>query len=122
MNKPNIKVVKTGDRLVVYADNRWEALQGAKLLAAKGAKILSGVSQLGAKWIVTVEDIRERDNVAQVLDFGGTRMIKGPNHACVLQKMHDLISAGANVIQQPSEATGGGWIAIVDKSAEVYKW
>jgi hypothetical protein len=36
--------------------------------------------------------------------------------------VQELVRSGAKLISTPSEATGGGWVAVCDDAGAVYKW
>jgi hypothetical protein len=49
-------------------------------------------------------------------------MVKGPSQQVVRIKAQELVRAGARLISAPSEATGGGWVAICDDTGQIHKW
>ena len=57
-----------------------------------------------------------------MVKLGLQLMIKGPTEQVVKQKVEELVSSGAKLISAPSEATGGGWVAICDEADQVHKW
>lgn len=117
-----VTTVKFDGKLVISGIDRVAVEAAARALAAKGAKILSQVEALGRKWMVTCEDPENRIHELSIIKLGLQLMIKGPTQAVVQQKVQELVEAGAVVLSQPSEATGGGWVAICDDAAQVHRW
>ena len=117
-----VRTVKLGDNLVITGSDKGAVEAAANALAAKGAKILSKVEPLGSKWMVTCEDLSERSKECKVVKLGLQLVVKGPTEPIVKQKVQELVSRGAKLVSPPSEATGGGWVAICDDVGQVQKW
>lgn len=57
----------------------------------------------------------------EIVRIGQHRMIKGTSKAAVWEKLLELVTAGANVIQRLRQVDGK-WTAIVDCDKQFYKW
>jgi hypothetical protein len=117
-----VKTVRMGTNLVITGTDKAAVEAAAQALAAKGGKILSKVESMGTKWVVTCEDPDDRSKECQVVKLGLQVMIKGPTQLVVRNKVQELIRDGAKLISAPSEATGGGWVAVCDEVEQMHKW
>ena len=116
------KVVKMGGNVLITGTDKAAVEAAARDLAALGAKTLSAPQQIGAKWVVTCEDPSDRSRECQIVKVGMQLMVKGPTEQAVKAKVLELARGGAHLISAPSEATGGGWVAVCDESAQIHKW
>ena len=57
-----------------------------------------------------------------MVKLGMHLMVKGPTKLVVHIKAQELVREGARLISAPSEATGGGWVAICDDTDPIHKW
>ena len=117
-----VKVTKVGDTLMITGADKAEVELAAAELAAKGARILSQAEPMGSKWIITCKDPEDRQLECEVIKLGMQLMIKGPTERVVTIKARELIRSGARLISAPSEATGGGWVAVCDDTEQIHKW
>jgi len=117
-----VKLTKVGDTFMITGPDKAAVELAVAELVAKGARALSKVDPLGNKWIVTCEDPQDRSKDCQVIKLGMQLMIKGPTEQVVTIKAKELVRAGARLISAPSEATGGGWVAICDDVEQIHKW
>jgi predicted enzyme related to lactoylglutathione lyase len=99
-----------------------EVEAAAQALVAKGGKLLSKVEALGSRWVVTCEDPDDRSKECTVVKLGLQLMIKGPTERVVKEKVEEVVGRGAKLISPPSEATGGGWVAVCDDADQIHKW
>jgi hypothetical protein len=121
-NNKEVKINKVGDTLMITGTDRAAVELAAAELSAKGARILSKAEPMGSKWVMTCKDPADRRGECQVIKLGMQLMIKGPTQQVVSIKAQELVSAGARLISAPSEATGGGWVAVCDDVEQVHKW
>jgi hypothetical protein len=117
-----VKITKFGDSLMITGADKAAVELAAAELAEKGAKILSQAEPMGSKWIITCKDPQDRQRECEVIKLGMQLMIKGPTERVVTIKARELIRAGARLISAPSEATGGGWVAVCDDVEQIHKW
>ena len=117
-----VKVTTVGDTLMITGADKAEVELAAAELAAKGARILSQAEPMGSKWIITCKDPEDRQLECEVIKLGMQLMIKGPTEQVVTMKARELVQAGARLLSPPSEATGGGWVAICDDVEQIHKW
>jgi len=117
-----VKVVKMGGSILISGTDKAAVEAAAQAAAAKGAKILSAAEQIGTKWVVTCEDPTDRTRECEVIKVGMQLMIKGPTEQAVKTKLLEFTRHGAKLVAPPSEATGGGWVAVCDDSAQIHKW
>jgi len=117
-----VKSVKMGGNIVISGSDKAQVEAAAQALVAKGAKLLSKVEPLGNNWMVTCEDPDDRSREVKVVKLGLQLMISGPTQQVVALKAQELVQRGAKLVAAPSEATGGGWVAVCDDAGAVYKW
>ena len=117
-----VKITKMGDTFMITGPDKGAVELAASDLVAKGARMLSKVEAMGSKWVVTCEDPQDRRKECQVIKLGMQLMIKGPTEQVVTIKAKELVRGGARLISAPSEATGGGWVAVCDDIEQIHKW
>jgi predicted enzyme related to lactoylglutathione lyase len=117
-----VKTVKMGVNLVISGADKAAVEAAAHAVAARGGKILAQAQPMGSKWVATCEDPDDRAREVQVVKLGLQLMIKGPTEHVVREKVNDLVHEGAKLVSAPSEATGGGWVAVCDDVGQVHKW
>ena len=117
-----VKITKVGDTLMITGADRAAVELAASHVVAKGGRTLSKVEPMGSRWVVTCEDPQDRRKECQVIKLGMQLMIKGPTEQVVTIKAKELVRAGARLISAPSEATGGGWVAVCDDVGQIHKW
>jgi hypothetical protein len=117
-----VKTVKMGVNIVIIGSGKAEVEAAAKARVAKGGKPLSKVEPMGSKWVVTFENPEDRSKECTVVKMGMQFLIKGPIEEVVKQKVDELVRSGAKLIAAPSEATGGGWVAVCDDADQMLKW
>ncbi len=117
-----VKTVKMGANIVIMGSDKAEVDAAAQALVAKGAKLLSKVEAVGSKWVVTCEDPDDRSKECTVIKLGLQLMIKGPTEQVVKEKVEEMVRSGAKLISAPSEATGGGWVAVCDDADQMHRW
>lgn len=117
-----VKITKVGDTFMIIGPDKGAVQLAVSDLVAKGARILSEAEPMGSKWVVTCEDPQDRRKECQVIKLGMQIMIKGPTEQVVKIKAQELVRGGARLISAPSEATGGGWVAVCDDIEQIYKW
>ena len=118
----SVKTVKMGTNLVITGSDKSAVEAAAKALVAKGGKLLSKVEPLGSKWVVTCEDPDDRIGECKVVKLGLQLMVTGPTEQVVKQKVAELVRSGAKLVSAPSEAGGGGWVAVCDDADQLHKW
>src|SRR4051794_3874379 len=69
--------------------------------------------------LATCEDVADRGKKCEVVKLGMHLMVKGPTKLVVHIKAQELVHEGARLISAPSEATGGGWVAICDDTDQI---
>ena len=116
-----VKTVRMGANLVISGVDKAAVEAAAQAVAAKGGKILSAVRSMGTEWVVTCEDPEDRSKECKVVKLGLQVMIKGPTEQVVRIKAQELIRHGAKLISAPSEANGGGWVAVCDEVDQLHK-
>jgi hypothetical protein len=83
----------------------------------RGAKVVSPVHQLGAKWMASCEDLDDPVRRCEVLRIGGQLMIKGPGRDAVQAKLDDLLANGAKLVSAP-RGSDGSWVAVCRPAGE----
>jgi len=106
-------VSDAGSHFIVSAGTREGVEAELARLAAEGAKVISGPSQVGAKWMATFEN-RKLAVPVKVDKFGMKRVITAATREAVEAKVAELVGFGARV-DQPVEEIGGVWTAVLDE-------
>jgi hypothetical protein len=119
-----VKTVKMAGNLLISGADK--AVVEAALAAhvKQGAKVVSPVHQLGARWMATCEDIGDPVRRCQLIRMGVQLMVKGPSREAVLGKLEELLASGGKVISNPRE-NSGVWVAAYQpaEEADVYdRW
>ena len=83
-------------------------------LAQQGGKLLSPLTQVGSKWIASVDNPKLAVQ-ATVEEFGFKRVVSGPTLEAVQMKVQDLVERGAVLVQQ-AELADGVWTAVCEKT------
>ena len=117
-----VKITKVGDTYMITGSDKAAVEAAALQMSSKGARILSKAEPMGSKWVMTCQDTKDRRGECQVIKLGMQLMIKGPTEQVVSIKAHELVRAGARLLSPPSEATGGGWVAVCDEIEQIHKW
>lgn len=117
----DVKTTKIGDTLLITGSAKAAVEAAVAELIANGARILSKVDPLGSRWVATCEEPEDRGKECEVVKLGMHFMVKGPTQQVVTIKAQELIRAGARLISAPSEATGGGWVAICDDIDQIHR-
>jgi len=118
----DVKTTKIGDSLMITGSTKAAVEAALTQFSASGAKILSKVEPLGSRWVASCEDPEDRTKECEVIKLGMQLMVKGPTQKVVGIKAQQLVRAGARLISAPSEATGGGWVAVFDDVEQMHKW
>ena len=83
-------------------------------LAQQGSKLLSPLTQVGSKWVASVDNPKLAVQ-ATVEEFGFKRIISGPTREAVHLKVQDLVERGAVLVQE-AELNEGVWTAVCEKT------
>ena len=105
---------RIGDSLMITGSTKAAVEAAVAQLGANGARILSKVEALGSRWVASCETPEDRIKECEIIKLGMRLMVKGPTEKVVSIKAQELLSAGVQLISPPSEATGGGWVAVFD--------
>jgi hypothetical protein len=117
-----VKIVKVGGNLLIIGSDKAEVEAASRAASEKGVRLLSKVELMGRNWAVTCEDPDEQAKQCHIVKVGLQAMIKGPTQQAVKEKVDELIREGAKLLSAPSEATGGGWVAVCDESEQLHRW
>jgi hypothetical protein len=107
------KVLDTGTALMISGNSRASVEAALRDLVAKGATALSVPSQVGVKWYGSCTHPGQKQVECKVEHVGLKRVITGPSHAAVAEKVSDLVSYGAKLVGEIEEIDGR-WTAICD--------
>jgi hypothetical protein len=116
------KITKVGDVFMITGPDKAAVEAAAVELQKNGGRPLAKAEPMGSKWVMTVEDPKDRRRECQIIKLGMQLMIKGPTEQVVSIKAKELVRAGARLLSAPSEATGGGWVAVCDDVDQIHKW
>jgi len=108
------QVFDAGTHFIVSAYSRARLDDAVAGLARQGSRLLSPPTQVGAKWLASVDNPRLAVQ-AEVREFGFKRVITGPTLEAVRLKVQDLVERGA-VLVQDAELADGVWTAVCEKT------
>jgi class 3 adenylate cyclase len=103
-----------GTHFIISAYSRTRVQEAVKKLAAQGCKLLSPMTQVGSKWVASVDNPRLAVK-ATVQEFGFKRIVSGPTLEAVQLQVQDLLERGAVLVQE-AELADGVWTAVCEKT------
>jgi class 3 adenylate cyclase len=107
------QVFDAGTHYMVSGYSEASVNEAVQKLAAKGCKLIAPVSQVGRKWLASVDNPRLAVE-ARVEALGFKRIITGPTKESVELKLRDLVGRGSTLVQPP-ELADGVWTAICEQ-------
>ena len=108
------QVFDAGTHFIVSAYSRANLEESLAKLVREGSRLLSPPSQVGSKWLASVEN-PWLSVQAEVQELGFKRLITGPTREAVRLKVQDLLERGA-VLVQDAELVDGVWTAVCEKT------
>jgi len=108
------QVFDAGTHFIVSGYSQAGVQEAVKKLAQQGSKLLSPLTQVGSKWVASVDNPKLAVQ-ATVEDFGFKRIVSGPTREAVQLKVQDLIERGAVLVQE-AELHDGVWTAVCEKT------
>jgi class 3 adenylate cyclase len=109
------RLFDAGPHIIVSGYNRPKVAQALDVLARRGARVVSPVTQVGDKWIASCEHPEARLAECRVETLGLTRIVTGPTRHSVLAKVDELQRLGDRLVGE-IEQTEDGWTAVCDAS------
>jgi len=107
------QVFDAGTHYMVSGYSEASVNEAVQKLAAKGCKLIAPVSQVGRKWLASVDNPRLAVE-ARVEALGFKHIITGPTRESVEVKLQDLVARGSTLVQPP-ELADGVWTAICEQ-------
>ncbi len=107
------QVFDAGPHYIVSGWDRANVAKALDALAARGARVISPITQVGDKWMASCEHPESRLGECKVETFGYTRVVTGPTRRAVSAKVDDLKQHGARLVGE-IEQTDDGWTAVCD--------
>jgi class 3 adenylate cyclase len=108
------QVFDAGTHFIVSGYSQAAVQEAIKKLAAQGGKLLSPLTQVGSKWVASVDNPKLAVK-ATVEEFGFKHVVSGPTLEAVQLKLQDLLERGAVLVQE-AELADGVWTAICEKT------
>jgi class 3 adenylate cyclase len=108
------QIFDAGTHFIVSGYSEAKVKQAVEKLARQGCKLISPATQVGSKWVASVDNPRLAVQ-AEVRELGFKRVITGPTLEAVRLKLQDLIDRGA-VLVQDAELADGVWTAVCEKT------
>jgi hypothetical protein len=108
-------VFDAGTHFIVSAYSQASVQEAVKKLSEQGCKLLSPLTQVGSKWVASVDNPKLAVK-ATVEQYGFKHVVSAPTIEAVQLKVQDLIERGA-VLVQAAELNDGLWTAICEKTA-----
>jgi class 3 adenylate cyclase len=107
------RVFDAGPHYIVSGYDRVNVAKTLDALAARGARVISPITQVGDKWMASCEHPESRLGECKVESLGYTRIVTGPTQRAVSAKVDDLMQHGARLVGE-IERTDDGWTAVCD--------
>jgi len=109
------KIFDAGQNLVVSGSSREAVEEALARLAGDGARIVSDIAQVGAKWMATAThaDSGGPARTVRVEEAGLMRIVTGPTREVVEEKVEEMTAVGARLVS-PIELHEGKWTAVCD--------
>jgi hypothetical protein len=107
------QVFDAGTHFIVSGQSRESVEEALKRLVEKGCKVLSPITQVGARWVASVDNPRLAVS-ATVEEFGLKRIVSGATREAVHLKVQELLGLGA-VLVQDIELADGTWTAVCER-------
>jgi class 3 adenylate cyclase len=108
------QVFDAGTHFIVSGYSQGSVQEAIKKLATQGCKLLSPLTQVGSKWIASVDNPKLAVQ-ATVEAFGFKHVVSGPTREAVDLKLQDLLTRGAVLVRE-AELADGVWTAICEKT------
>jgi hypothetical protein len=108
------QVFDAGTHFIVSAYSQAMVQEAVMKLAENGCKLLSPLTQVGSKWVASVDNPKLAVK-ATVEEFGFKSVVSGPTIEAVQLKVQDLLERGAVLVQE-AELADGVWTAICEKT------
>ena len=108
------QVFDAGTHFIVSAYSRERVGDAVKRLAEQGCRLLSPPTQVGSKWVASVDNPKLAVQ-ATVEELGFKHVVSAPTREAVQLKVQDLLERGA-VLVQDAEHADGVWTAVCEKT------
>ena len=108
------QVFDAGTHFIVSGYSQAAVQTAVQQLAHQGCKLLSPLTQVGSKWVASVDNPKLAVQ-ATVEEFGFKRVVSGPTLEAVQLKVQDLVERGAVLVQE-AELADGVWTAVCEKT------
>ena len=108
------QVFDAGTHYVISGASEARVEEAVKKLAGQGCRPMSPITQVGSKWIASVDNPRLAVQ-ARVEALGFKRIVTGPTLEAVRLKVRDLLELGAVLIRD-AELEDGVWTAVCEKT------
>ena len=109
------RVMDAGQNMMISGGSRRAVQQALDRLLADGAKLISPVNLVGAKWLAACTHPRQSGSCT-VEQFGMKQVITGSSRRAVAERVSDLLAFGAK-LEGEIEEIDGVWTAVCDSSS-----
>ena len=107
------KIFDAGANLVISGGSRAVVEEALARLADDGARVVSDIAQVGAKWMATATHAKAESQSVRVEEAGLMRIVTGPTREAVEEKVGEMTAVGARLVS-PIELHEGKWTAVCD--------
>jgi class 3 adenylate cyclase len=108
------QVFDAGTHFIISGYSQTKVQEAVKKLAEQGCKLLSPLTQVGSKWVASVDNPKLAVQ-ATVEELGFKHVISAPTREAVELKVQDLLERGAVLVQE-AELAEGVWTAVCEKT------
>jgi hypothetical protein len=106
------QVFNAGTNLIVSGPSQLSVMTALEELGKTGAKVLSPIQKVGAKWMATCAPAPEAET-CKVEEMGYMRIVTGPTREGVSEKVEELLGRGARLVHDLEQAHGT-WTAVCE--------
>jgi hypothetical protein len=112
----NVVKTRSGDNIVVKADNMADVEEAARELVSLGGTLVGPTVRLGPNWVATVRDpaLKAPSGAVSITHIGLQFFLEGPSRELLSAKIEEMTIYGAVLIAGPEEMDGK-WIAVIDR-------
>ncbi len=108
------QIFDAGSHFIISGHSRSRVEDAVQALAVQGCKLISPMSQVGSKWIASVDNPK-LSVAATVKELGFKHIVSGATREAVMAQVRDLLDRGAKLVQHP-ELADGVWTAVCEKT------
>jgi hypothetical protein len=107
------RVFDSGTNLIISGPTQLSVLAVLEELERDGCQVLSPIQKIGNKWMATCDHPPTAGSGCKVEELGSMRIVTGPTHEGVTEKVQELLHTGARLVHDIEQAQGV-WTAVCE--------